>query len=168
VALVGSALWLPDSLMQRLRAEVEDGLRVASFGADALRRTVRLEGDRLTDPSARRRVDAFGEGAALLRTSSAPLTVFEDGLRLFEDLDEFFGDFTVFEESSGLPSESRRIATAGRDPRRPAFVAFGLGGGLVIRSGTPQWARELEEERLGAEVPLVTNRIWRLLGQGVR
>jgi hypothetical protein len=168
VALVGSALWLPDSLMRRLRTEVEDGLRVASFGADALRRTVRLEGDRLTDPSARRRVDAFGEGTALLRTSSAPLTVFEDGLGLFEDLDEFFGDFTVFEESSGLPSESRRIATAGRDPRRPAFVAFGLGGGLVIRSGTPQWARELEEERLGAEVPLVTNRIWRLLGQGVR
>jgi hypothetical protein len=168
VALAGSALWLPEPLMRRLRDEVEDGLRVASFGADALRRTVRLRGDRLTDPSGRRRVDAFGEGSALLRTSSAPLTVFEDGLGLFEDLDEFFGDFTVFEESSGLPSESRRIATAGRDPRRPAFVAFGLGGGLVIRSGTPQWARELEEERLGAEVPLVTNRIWRLLGQGVR
>jgi hypothetical protein len=168
VALAGSALWLPEPLMRRLRDEVEDGLRVASFGADALRRTVRLRGDRLTEPSGRRRVDAFGEGSALLRTSSAPLTVFEDGLGLFEDLDEFFGDFTVFEESSGLPSESRRIATAGRDPRRPAFVAFGLGGGLVIRSGTPQWARELEEERLGAEVPLVTNRIWRLLGQGVR
>jgi hypothetical protein len=168
VALAGSALWLPEPLMRRLRDEVQDGLRVASFGADALRRTVRLEGDRLTDPSGRRRVDAFGEGTGLLRTSSAPLTVFEDGLGLFEDLDEFFGDFTVFEESSGLPSESRRIATAGRDPRRPAFVAFGLGGGLVIRSGTPQWARELEEERLGAEVPLVTNRIWRLLGQGVR
>jgi hypothetical protein len=168
VALAGSALWLPEPLMRRLRDEVEDGLRVASFGADALRRTVRLEGDRLTHPSGRRRADAFGEGTGLLRTSSAPLTVFEDGLGLFEDLDAFFGDFTVFEESSGLPSESRVVATAGRDPRRPAFVAFGLGGGLVIRSGTPQWAQELEEERLGAEVPLVTNRIWRLLGQGVR
>ena len=168
VALAGSALWLPEPLMRRLRDEVEDGLRVASFGADALRRTVRLRGDRLTDPSGRRRADAFGEGTGLLRTSSAPLTVFEDGLGLFEDVDEFFGDFTVFEESSGMPSESRVIATAGRDPRRPAFVAFGLGGGLVIRSGTPQWASELEEERLGAEVPLVTNRIWELLGQGVR
>jgi N,N-dimethylformamidase beta subunit-like, C-terminal/FlgD Ig-like domain len=168
LALAGSTLWLPEPLMRRLRDEVDGGLRVASFGADALRRTVRLEGDRLTDPSGRRRVDAFGEGTALLRTSSAPLTVFENGLGLFDDLDEFFGDFTVFEESSGLPSESRRIATAGRDPRRPAFVAFGMGGGLVIRSGTPQWASELEEERLGAEVPLVTNRIWRLLMQGVR
>jgi FlgD Ig-like domain len=168
VALAGSALWLPEPLMRRLRDEVEDGLRVASFGADALRRTVRLERDRLTDPSERRGVDAFGEGTGLLRTSSAPLTVFEDGLGLFEDLDEFIGDFTVFEESSGLPTDSRPIATAGRDPRRPAFVAFGLGGGLVIRSGTPQWARELEEERLGEEVPLVTKRIWRLLAQGAR
>jgi FlgD Ig-like domain len=168
LALPGSALWLPEPLMRRLRDEVEDGLRVASFGADALRRTVRLDGDRLSDPGERLRVDAFGEGTGLLRTSSAPLTVFEDGLGLFEDLDEFFGNFTVFEESSGLPSDSRRIATAGRDPRRPAFVAYGLGGGLVIRSGTPQWAGELEEERLGEEVPLVTNRIWRLLGQGVR
>jgi hypothetical protein len=168
VALAGSALWLPETLMRRLRDEVEDGLRVATFGADALRRTVRMRDDRLSDPSGRRRVDAFGEGTGVLRTSSAPLTVFEDGLGLFEDLDAFFGDFTVFEESSGLPSESRRIATAGRDPRRPAFVAYGLGGGIVIRSGTPQWASELEEERLGAEVPLVTNRIWRLLGQGAR
>jgi N,N-dimethylformamidase beta subunit-like protein len=168
VALAGSALWLPESLMRRLRDEVDDGLRVASFGADALRRTVRLEGDRLVDPSGRRRVDAFGEGTALLRTSSAPLTVFEDGLGLFEDLDAFFGDFTVFEESDGLPTESRRIATAGRDPRRPAFVAFGLGGGIVLRTGTPQWARELKEERLGSEVPAVTTRIWRLLAQGTR
>ncbi|MGH2713881.1 MAG: N,N-dimethylformamidase beta subunit family domain-containing protein, partial [Thermoleophilaceae bacterium] len=168
VALAGSALWLPEPLMRRLRDEVEDGLRVASFGADALRRTVRLKGDRLVDPSGRRRVNAFGEGTSLLRTSSAPLTVFEDGLGLFEDLDAFFGDFTVFEESGGLPTESRRIATAGRDPRRPAFVAFGLGGGLVIRSGTPQWARELEEERLSEEVPAVTNRIWSLLAQGAR
>jgi FlgD Ig-like domain len=168
VALAGSALWLPEPLMRRLRDEVEDGLRVASFGADALRRTVRLDRDRLVDPSDRRRVNAFGEGTGLLRTTSAPLTVFEDGLGLFEDLDAFFGDFTVFEESDGLPTESRRIATAGRDPRRPAFVAFGLGGGLVIRSGTPQWASELEEERLGEEVPLVTNRIWRLLAQGAR
>jgi hypothetical protein len=141
---------------------------VASFGADALRRTVRLEGDRLLDPSSRRRADAFGEAGSLLRTSSAPLTVFQDGQGLFEDLDAFFGDFTVFEESGGLPTESRRIATAGRDPRTPAFVAYGLGGGMVIRTGTPQWARELEESRLGEEVPAVTNRIWSLLAQGAR
>ena len=168
VAFAGSALWLPETLMRRLRQEVEDGLRVASFGDEALRRTVRLRGERLLEPSGRRRVDAFGEQSSLLRTSSAPLTVFEDGLGLFEDLDEFVGDFTVFEESGRLPGRARLIASAGRDPSRPAFVAYGLGGGVVFRSGTPQWARELEEERLSEEVPAVTSRIWRLLAQGAR
>jgi FlgD Ig-like domain len=168
VAFAGSALWLPEPLMGRLRDEVQDGLRVASFGADALRRTVALQDDRLVEPSGRLRADAFGESSALLRTSSAPLTVFEDGLGLFEDLDTFIGDFTVFEESGGLPRDARQIATAGRDPSRPAFVVYGLGGGLVIRSGTAQWARELDEERLSEEVPAVTLRIWRLLKQGAR
>jgi hypothetical protein len=38
----------------------------------------------------------------------------------------------------------------------------------VIRSGTPQWARELNESALSDEVPAVTKRIWRLLGEGAR
>jgi hypothetical protein len=168
VAFAGSALWLPEPLMRRLRDEVADGLRVASFGADAFRRTVDLRGDRLVRPGPRRGVDAFGEGTSLLRTSRAPLTVFEDGLGLFEGLDSFIGDFTVFEQSRSLPSGARTIATAGRDPNRPAFVALGLGGGLVIRSGTAQWARQLEEAALSEEVPAVTKRIWRLLAEGAR
>jgi FlgD Ig-like domain len=167
VAFAGSALWLPEPLLGRLRDEVADGLRVASFGADALRRTVRISGDRLEDPR-RLRVNAFGESTAPLETSPAPLTVFEDGLGLFEGLDSFVGDFTRFEQTRGLPSSGRLIAAAGRDPTEPAFVAFGLGGGIVIRSGTPQWARELEESALSLEVPAVTKRIWRLLGQGAR
>ena len=36
VAFAGSALWEPEPLLRRLRDEVADGLRVASFGADAL------------------------------------------------------------------------------------------------------------------------------------
>jgi hypothetical protein len=168
VAFAGSALWLPEPLLRRLPDEVGDGLRVASFGADAFRRSVKLRDDRLVDPGAPRRADAFGESTRPLRTSSAPLTVFEDGLGLFEGLDSFLGDFTVFEQSDGLPASSRTIATAGRDPDRPSFVAFGLGGGFVIRSGTPQWARELNEAALSEEIPAVTRRIWRLLGQGAR
>ena len=167
VAFAGSALWLPEPLMRRLRDEVADGLRVASFGADALRRTVRVRDGRLTDPR-RQRVNAFGEATSLLETSSAPLTVFEDGLGLFEGLDSFIGDFTEFEQSRRLPTAARPIANAGRDPQEPAFVAFGLGGGLVIRTGTAQWAGQLEESALSDEVPAVTTRIWRLLAQGAR
>jgi hypothetical protein len=165
VAFAGSALWLTEPLMRRLRDEVADGLRVASFGVDAFRRSVRLTGDMLVDPSPRRRVDAFGETTTLMRTSPAPLTVFEDGLALFENLDSFIGDFTEFEQSRSLPTAARTIATAGRDPAQPAFVAFGLGGGVVIRTGTAQWSRELDEAALSEEVPAVTNRIWRLLAQ---
>ena len=167
VAFAGSALWLPEPLLRRLRDEVADGLRVASFGADALRRTVRVRDNRLVDPR-RRRVNAFGESTAPLQTTNAPLTVFEDGLGLFEGLDTFIGDFTRFEQSRSLPTSGRLIASAGRDPNEPAFVAFGLGGGIVIRAGTPQWARQLEESALSDEVPAVTRRIWRLLAQGAR
>ena len=41
VAFAGSALWLTESLLRRLRDEVADGLRVASFGADAFRNFIR-------------------------------------------------------------------------------------------------------------------------------
>ena len=74
----------------------------------------------------------------------------------------------MFEQSRSLPTGARTIATAGRDPNQPAFVAFGLGGGVVIRSGTPQWARELNESALSVEVPAVTKRIWRVLAEGAR
>ena len=167
VAFAGSALWEPEPLLRRLRDEVADGLRVVSFGADAFRRTVRLRDDRLSDPH-RRRANAFGETTAPLHSSNAPLTVFEDGLGLFEGLDSFIGDFTDFEQSQRLPTGARTIATAGRDPTQPAFVAFGLGGGIVIRTGTAQWARQLDESALSDEVPAVTRRIWRLLSQGAR
>jgi hypothetical protein len=168
VAFAGSALWLPEPLLDRLRDEVADGLRVASFGADAFRRTVRIRDDELVDPR-RRRVNAFGEATGPFEESTpAPLTVFEDGLGLFEGLDEFIGNFTKFEQSRRLPTSGRLIASAGRDPAQPAFVAFGLGGGFVIRSGTAQWAGQLNESALSDEVPAVTTRIWRLLAEGAR
>ena len=165
VAFAGSALWLTEPLLRRLRNQVSDGLGVASFGADAFRRSVTLSGERLIDPSPPRRADTFGESTSPLRTSPAPLTVFDDGLGLFEGLDSFVGDFTEFEQSQSLPSAARTIAAAGRDPSQPAFVAYGLGGGLVIRTGTAQWSRELLEAALSEEVPAVTNRIWRLLAR---
>jgi hypothetical protein len=167
-AFAGSTLWLPEPLLRRLRDEVADGLRVAAFGADSFRRTVRVRDDRLVAPGRPRRANAFGETTLPLDTSSAPLTVFEDGLGLFEGLDSFIGDFTAFEQSQRLPTGARTIATAGRDPAEPAFVAYGLGGGLVIRPGTPQWAGQLEESALSDEVPEITTRIWRLLAQGAR
>jgi hypothetical protein len=166
VAFAGSALWLPEQLQRRLRDYVAGGGRVASFGADAFRRTVTL-GDRfLHAPSRRRPEDAFGERTELLHTSLAPLNVFQDDVGLFSGLTSFIGEFTEFELSRGLARDESRVAAAGRDTDVPAFIAYDLGDGLVIRSGTPQWARELDQSRLSVEVPQVTKRIWRLLSGG--
>jgi hypothetical protein len=166
VAFAGSELWVPEQLMDRLRDYVADGGRVAMFGADSFRRTVELSDDSASNASRPRPANAFGEQTELLRTSPAPLTVFEDGLGLFEGMSSFVGEFTVFEASRGLPDSGRRITAAGREANQPAFLALGLGGGIVLRAGTPQWARELEESALSLELPQVTKRIWRMLSAG--
>jgi len=166
VAFAGSELWLPDELLKRLRDYVADGGRLASFGAESFRRAIVLKGAEMSDPTARRREDALGERTKLVKTSPAPLTVFDDSLGLFEGVSGFVGEFTVFETTAGFPESARRMTEAGRDPGEPAFVSFGLGGGIVIRSGTPQWARELNESALSLELPQVTKRIWTLLSGG--
>ncbi len=166
VAFAGSELWLPEQLLRRLRDYVADGGRVTAFGADSFKRTVTLRGDVASRPSGPRRENAFGERTELVRTSAAPLTVFEDGLGLFEGMSEFVGEFTVFETTVALPQSGRRITAAGREAGRPALLALGLGRGIVLRAGTPQWARELEESALSLELPQVTKRIWRMLAQG--
>jgi FlgD Ig-like domain len=166
VAFAGSELWAPRQLMERLRDYVADGGRVAMFGADSFKRTIDLRGESARNASRARRANAFGEQTELLHTGKAPLTVFEDGLGLFEGMSSFVGEFSVFEVSRDLPRSARRITAAGRDAGQPAFLALGLGGGIVLRTGTPQWARELEEAALSLELPIVTKRIWRMLSSG--
>jgi len=163
VVFAGSALWLPPGLERRLRRFVAGGGRSVSFGADALRRSVQLGRDRLSDPSPARRANIFGESTSRFRTSAAPLVVEDDELGLFRRADRFLGSFSEFERSRSRPRGTRPLASAGRDPGEPAFVAYRLGKGIVVRAGTPQWAAALSEGRFGVEVPRVTRRLWRLL-----
>lgn len=167
VAVAGTAIWLPRRVRDRLRQEVEDdGLRVVSFGASSLRRTVALEGGLLRNPSPDRPDDLFGERTRLFRTDpAAPLRAERDRLGLFRGVDQLFGEFSAFERSEALPPGARLLTGAGREKGQPAFVAYRLGKGTVIRPGTPQWERELEESRLSVEVPRVTRRIWSLLSR---
>ena len=166
VAFAGSELWLPDDLLGRMRDYVADGGRIAVFGADSFKRTATLRGTELSDPSPPRRANALGERTELAVTSAAPMSVFEDEAGLFEGVSGFVGNFTVFEASQGLPPAARSIAAAGREEGEPAFVEYGLGDGLVVRMGTPQWARELNESALSIELPQVTKRIWKQLSAG--
>ncbi len=160
VAVAGSARWLTPASLRGLQRYVKDGGWLASFGADALRRSVRLNAGVLRDPTAARAENALGERTRLVRGSRAPLTVEQDRIGLFDD--RFVGEFSVFERSMALAPGARRLAAAGRDPGRPAFVVYRLGKGLVLRVGTPQWSAELSE----AAVAGVTRRIWSLLRRG--
>ena len=111
-------------------------------------------------------MNAFGEQTELLRTEQVPRSRCSRtgsgcsrGCELHRRLHRLRG-------VARLPRSGRRITAAGRDPGQPAFVALGLGGGIVLRAGTPQWARELDESALSVEVPIVTKRIWRMLSAG--
>jgi len=167
IAIAGSAIWLTRGLRDRLRGEVETGGKaVAVFGGETLRRSVALAGPRLRFPSPPRPDDLFGERTRSERvTPPAPLAVERDRLDLF-GADPLFGEFSRIEPSVELPAGARLLSAAGRDVGEPAFVAYRLGKGTVIRLGTPQWALQLDERALSAEVPAITERIWRLLGRG--
>jgi hypothetical protein len=84
-----------------------------------------------------------------------------DTLGLFSGTDGFVGLFTSLEQEGSLPRGTRVLAAAGRDPHRPAFVAYALGKGTVVRAGTSQWDRSLGDPQVAA----VTQRIWALLSQ---
>ena len=167
VAFAGTTKWLPRRVSDGLRDEVEKGLRVVSFGGQSLKRTVALVGGRrLANPSSERPDDVFGERTQTFRADlPAPLRTETDKLGLLKDVDPFFGEFSVFEGSERLPAAGELLTSAGREEGEPAFVAYRLGTGTVIRPGTPQWARELTERRLSVEVPNITERIWRFISR---
>jgi hypothetical protein len=162
VIIAGDARWHLPALARRLRSHVEDGGRVALFGADSLRRPVSLDGDVLTNPGTRRPVDPFGERTELTRTGEAPMRVQRKGLGLFRGTDDLLGSFTLFERSLSLAPQARLEASAGRDAD-PALVGYRLGKGTVVRLGSPGWPGELREERASLEVQRVTRNLWRLL-----
>jgi len=160
--LAGDARWHTPTLARRLRRYVEEGSRVALFGADSLRRPVELSGETARDPGGRRPVDPFGERTELVATGEAPMRVQRRGLGLLRGTDQLVGSFTRFERSVALASQARLEASAGRGAD-PALVGYRLGRGTVVRLGSPGWPTELREDRASLEVQRVTRNLWRLL-----
>jgi hypothetical protein len=158
----GSELWLTEALDRDLRAYVERGGRVASFGTDAFRRTVGVNSAQLMGPSEPQQTNVFGEQTATATSAAAPLVVARDAAGLFGGSDGFIGLFTHFEQQRALVGGARTLSAAGRDPRHPAFVAYGLGKGTVVRVGTPQWVAALGSD---SEVQAVTRSTWELLSR---
>jgi flagellar hook assembly protein FlgD len=168
VLLAGSERWVTRSLGRRLRTYVTDGGKLAMFGADSLRRGVRLrvrEDDdagtlsRATEPAA---VDPFGARIAKQRRTDAPVSLAQyDGQEdygLMEGALTLSG-FTELEEAASLgggkllaavgegltDEEAAQAETSGQAPKelRPALSAVQLGKGTVIRVGLPEWSQKL-------------------------
>jgi hypothetical protein len=163
VVFAGSERWFTEGLDRDLRDYVEGGGRVASFGTDAFRRTVEVSPTQLAAPSQVQSTNALGEQTAPAASAAAPLVVAPgDSLGLFAGTDGFVGLFTRFEQSQGRVSGTSVLAAAGRDPAHPAFVAYKLGRGTVVRVGTPQWSASLSSD---PEVANVTKSLWSLLSR---
>lgn len=158
-----SERWLTEEANLQLRQFVEDGGRLASFGTDSFRRRVSLAERRLAEPSAPEVRDIFGEQVAPEETLETPLIATLDRVGVFRGTDGFIGLFTQLEESVSRAPGLRLVASAGTpDAQQPAFVAYRLGDGLVIRTGAPGWSRSLLSR---PEVGEVTRRIWALLSR---
>ena len=166
VLFVGSERWLTPRLTLQLRSFVKGDGTVASFGEDALRRGDDLQNGMLVDPTARRRRDIFGERATAFTSPEAPLVLSQDKLNLFAGSDGFIGSFTSFERSDALDPKAVLLTAGSRSTpqgaQKPAFVAYTYGKGLVIRTGTDQWAAALAGS---PEVASATRRMWTLLSR---
>jgi hypothetical protein len=161
IVLAGSARWLPRRTLDALRGRVENGARLASFGADAFRRSVELRGDRLVSPTAPERENAFGERTRTVRIPRVPFEVDSDQIDVFGG-GFAVGDFSLVDVSAGVARRAEEVVRAGPAGGRTAFIAYRLGKGLVIRAGTPQWPGELGDPAVAG----ATVRIWAVLRSG--
>jgi hypothetical protein len=162
VLFAGSAIWLSEGLDSQLRDYVDRGGKVASFGIDAFHRTVTVGPSLLTGPSPRQQTNVFGEETGPASSEAAPLVVNSDQLGLFAHSDGYVGLFTRFEQEEGLVAGASLLVNAGRDPKTPAFVAYRLGRGIVIRVGVPQWAPSVNSD---PEVAAATDATWSFLSR---
>lgn len=164
VMFLGDETWLTDKLDLALRAYVEAGGRVASFGTDSFRRRVGIARQQLINPTAPERVNVFGEQTGDVRIQQAPMVVNQpDTLGLFAGVTGgLLGGFDQFEQSQRLVGGAQILSSAGRDPKHPAFIAYRLGKGIVVRAGSSEWASSLAGD---IELTDVTRRVWSLLSR---
>ena len=186
VLLAGPLRWTPRPLALRLRRYVGSGGRIASFGAESMRRGVTVGADALTRPTQPVRRDPFGTRLRPLEPLGAdgrsevlePLAE-DPAVGLLEGSDGVLGGFTRGEPGQVPERPGTRILVAlGRPPAvdepaadeppaeepLPVLAATRIGRGLVIRVGLPEWSERVIAD---PEVEQVNRNIVDLL-RGVR
>jgi hypothetical protein len=165
VVLAGDERWIPSDVARGLAAYVHRGGRLATFGTDSLRRTVRLTPRRLLDPTTAAPTDALGFEVRPLVRRPSTLTVADDQIDLFRG--DVFGGTGVFSgltayEPVAPPSGAKVLARATTADGTAAILAARVGRGLAIRVGLPDLTTRLSHP--GNETALV-KRIWGLLAE---
>jgi hypothetical protein len=172
VLLAGPETWVTRTLARRLRRYVLDGGRVASIGADTLRRGVTLrtrqadDAGLLTRPTQPTSTDPFGARLAKLRTPAPPANLIQfegDDQALMTGVTSLPG-FTKLEESLPVTGDRKLLTAVGQEltpeetaaaeqsgkparEQRPALTSVRVGSkrGLVIRVGLPEWYAKLND-----------------------
>jgi hypothetical protein len=175
VLLAGSERWVTRRYARRLRRYVLDGGRVASFGAESLRRGVTIVRDdeegrgELVRPTQPSPDDPFGARFAPVRRTPAESTLTPIGgdptHELLTGFDGALSGFGLLEEAEPPRGNGARVVVAlgvetaleTREngvpedvppPAQPAFAATAMGKGLVIRIGLPEWTQRLEDPQV--------------------
>jgi N,N-dimethylformamidase beta subunit-like protein len=142
VVLAGDERWITPALGAQLRAYVRRGGRLWSLGVDSLRRTVRLGGGTLSDPSSPRLVDALGARPRqpLVTTAQpATMTIYRDGpLGLFHQTSGAFAGYRVYEALAPFAAPAKLVAAAGPAAGNPVIAAWQLGTGFAVHTGLPE------------------------------
>ena len=161
VLIAGDARWLPPTVGAALRGYVQRGGRLLSLGTDSLRRSVRVRGTRLTEPSPPAQADAFGARLRPLHRERARLLAFPgDAIELWKGSDGLIRGFREVEETASLGAGTRLIAGGGTREDRPVIAAARVGRGVVIRTGLPEWSAKLDSNR-GANQ--LMRQMWKIL-----
>ena len=90
------------------------------------------------------------------------MVVNRDSLRLFSGTNGYVGLYERFEQQEAIVPGAEVLTAAGRDPEKPAFVAYRLGDGIVVRAGSPEWNPSLAST---ADAIEVTRNVWSFLSR---
>jgi len=163
VLLAGDTRWLPARVGARLRRFVRGGGTLASFGTRSLRAQASVsKHDRLFQPTALEAEDLFGARIGpLVRNRPATLTSLVDELQWFAGGTGELTGYTQYEVTERLDRSLERVAAAVTDiDAKPVVVGARFGRGLVLRTGLPELALRIDDDRNTAEL---VERTWTLL-----
>jgi hypothetical protein len=144
-----------------VRSFLDVGGRVAWLGTAGFTAPVRVAASTVELVADRPGRNFLGER---LRQPPHPgmLTVLGDRIDFFRGIGASFGPFPGLEDTVGLPSGARPLASAGSEADRPALTVYRQRSGIVARVGVDGFARAAARS---PDVERIMRRLWILLSR---